>query len=240
MKPQRWLAAFDVHGDMQDPSAVAEFHRFRREWKPSIRIAGGDIHDFRWLREKAGEEERREDIEADFDAGNQFLADFRPTVFIEGNHDWRLRKAAEKCSIGSQRRLFQALLDERATALKGNPLFLPYDKRLGVYRLGDVAVIHGFTEGINAIRRAAQSYGNVLMGHIHASMADILPTFPKPVRAYSSACLALLDLGYNNRTLGTLREQNGFTYGVVLPNGYTTVNQVIREDGRWIYPGMAE
>ena len=54
-----WAAAFDVHGDQQDKSAVRAFFNFVAEFKPKRRYLGGDVWDFRPLRKKADAEERR-------------------------------------------------------------------------------------------------------------------------------------------------------------------------------------
>ena len=52
------MAGFDVHGDQQDKKACEVFFKFAKDWKPEIRVMGGDLFDFRPLRKKASEDER--------------------------------------------------------------------------------------------------------------------------------------------------------------------------------------
>src|SRR5690349_11522891 len=85
-----FVFASDNHGDKQDPRAVKAFTKFLGLWKPTIRIHGGDNWDFRPLRRGASEEEKRESMTADFDAGDRFLKILKPTHFQRGNHDERL------------------------------------------------------------------------------------------------------------------------------------------------------
>ena len=53
----RFIAGFDVHGDKQNKAACEVFFRFMKDWKPEIRVMGGDLFDFLPLRRKASEEE---------------------------------------------------------------------------------------------------------------------------------------------------------------------------------------
>jgi len=69
------------------------FWAFMSVWKPEIRVAGGDHFDFRHLRAKAGEGERYESGQLDFQHGLDFLRKFKPTHVAWGNHDdraWQL------------------------------------------------------------------------------------------------------------------------------------------------------
>ena len=75
----RFIAGFDVHGDKQNKAACEVFFRFMKDWKPEIRVMGGDLFDFRPLRRKASEEEKRESMREDFEAGMGFLKRMRPT-----------------------------------------------------------------------------------------------------------------------------------------------------------------
>ena len=86
MSYTRFVFGTDVHGDQQDPQAVSAFHKFCTSWKPQVRIMGGDLWDFRPLRKKACEEERRESMMRDYQMGWQFMETFKPNVFLRGNH----------------------------------------------------------------------------------------------------------------------------------------------------------
>lgn len=84
----RFIAGFDVHGDKQNKVACEVFFRFMKDWKPEIRVMGGDLFDFRPLRRKASEEEKRESMREDFEAGMGFLKRMRPTHYLRGNHSF--------------------------------------------------------------------------------------------------------------------------------------------------------
>ena len=84
----RFIAGFDVHGDKQSKAACEVFFKFAKDWKADIRVMGGDLFDFRPLRRKASEDERRESMREDFEAGIGFLKRMRPTHYALGNHSF--------------------------------------------------------------------------------------------------------------------------------------------------------
>jgi hypothetical protein len=228
----RWAAAFDNHGDECDPDAVQSFKDFVGWWKPAIRIHGGDNWDFRWLRRSASDNEKAEDVAADFEAGLDFAKWYKPTVFLWGNHCDRLRRLADS-TVGAQRQLAGQWLDRINVTLNGCQQF-PYCKRRGIYRLGDTAFVHGYGHGISAVRQHAMIYGNVVMGHIHAiDSARVAGVEDK--YGYSSGCLANLDMDYTRPNIGTLRHAHGWAYGVVV-NGRTVVWQARKVGGVWVLP----
>ncbi len=51
----RWVAAFDSHGDCVDKPSLEAFRAFCDDFRPTVRIAGGDHFDFRWLRRSASD-----------------------------------------------------------------------------------------------------------------------------------------------------------------------------------------
>lgn len=69
----RFIAGFDVHGDKQNKAACEVFFKFAKDWKADIRVMGGDLFDFRPIRRKASEDEKRESMREDFEAGIGFL-----------------------------------------------------------------------------------------------------------------------------------------------------------------------
>lgn len=211
---ERWVAAPDVHGDMQDVLAVAAFHRFVEVYKPRHRIHLGDNWDCRPLRRKASEAERRESLIADWEMGRDFIDTFRPTVFLEGNHDKRIRDLAET-GTGVMRDYGQQCLDGV------NKLFhklkcpvLPYDNRKGIYDLGNLRFMHGFGSGLYAARRMAQAYGSLVQGHLHTrDMVSIEGLQRRCV--WVGGCLCRLDMEYASTNIASLKQQHGWPYGVV-------------------------
>lgn len=230
---ERFIAVFDNHGNEADPDACAAMFDFLAHWRPTIRIHGGDCFDFAALRRKASEEERRQDLIADVEAGCDFLARFAPTHFLRGNHDerlWDVVKGDDLKSAG----LGQLLLDKIAEAV-GNAAMLPYHKRDGVLRLGHLKIIHGYHAGVTASRQAALVYGSVLMGHIHAIDAYAIPGLDRRIgRACGALCR--LDMDYNRAMPGSLRQAHGFAYGLLLPSGAYQVWQAESVDGQWFFP----
>jgi hypothetical protein len=232
MKPIRWAACFDSHGDQVDPGALAAFREFVGWWKPTVRIHGGDAWDFRWLRRSCSDEEKAQSVSDDFEAGLDFMSWYKPTVFLWGNHDDRLRRLLD-ASAGAQRELAGQWIDRIYVALSGVKQY-PYCKRNGIHRLGDLAVIHGYGHGIYATKNAATVYGNVLMGHCHSidmvRVARLDDTY-----GYNPGCLCSLDMDYTRPNMGTLRHAHGWAYGVVV-NGRTVVWQARKHGGVWVLP----
>src|SRR4051812_13391481 len=200
---KKFMVGFDIHGDMQDPEANEAFFKFVDLWRPEIRVCGGDLWDFRPLRSKASEEEKRESLLTDFTAGMEWLERFEATDFVRGNHDerlWDLMMTGNgvasdfaRTNVVEVEKLIQAL----------GCNMLPYDRRHGVLRIGHLKVIHGFTTGPNAARRSAQCYGSVLMGHGHAIQQSSIEGLENRV-GRMCGCLCNLDMDYARAQLGSL------------------------------------
>lgn len=235
MRLTRWAACGDNHGDQVDPSTLAAYQDFNKWFKPDIRIHLGDNWDFRWLRRSASDEEKAQTVAADFEAGLDFIKWYKPTVFLNGNHDDRLRKLLDS-TAGAQRELAGQWLDRISVALSGVAQF-PYCKRRGVYRLHDHAFIHGYGHGDNAAKMAAQAYGNVVMGHTHR-IDSVRIVSPEDRYGYSAGCLCSLDMDYTRPNLGTLRHAHGWVYGVIV-NRRVVVWQARKYGNVWVLPSEA-
>jgi hypothetical protein len=233
MKFKRWIACGDNHGDMQDDKAVAAFHEFCRYWKPHTKIHMGDCFDLRWLRGKASEGERRERVVDDIDTGLEFIGKFRPHVFITGNHDHRLWVAA-KSDEGKVADFANYLIRDVKKKL-GAARIIPWGKRRGVFRLGRQKFIHGYHTGPNAPRNAAMTYGSVCMAHVHTSDQASAPGLEKRV-GHSSAALCRVEMDYNAGHANTLRQGNGWLYGLTFPNGACQVWHADKINGVFIMP----
>jgi hypothetical protein len=229
----RFCFISDTHGDHLDKPVYSIFREWMKSWKPTIRIAGGDHFDFRWLRSRASDNEKAEEIQADITAGLDFIRDYKPTHFMYGNHDDRLNRAKESY-IGAVKGLGIHIQEEIDHAL-GSAKVYPYCKRNGVLRLGDVNFIHGFGSGIGSVRRAGLVYGRVVQGHIH-SVENIPVERHERGFAMAAGCMCKLDLGYNAAHLAALRQQHGWCYGLIRPNGKTIVWQAHENGGAWILP----
>jgi len=83
---KKFLLGTDPHGDMQDEAANRVFFQFADDFKPDLRVCGGDVWDFRPLRKGANEEEKKESVKKDFEAGRDWIKKFKPNFLLRGNH----------------------------------------------------------------------------------------------------------------------------------------------------------
>lgn len=232
----KFLVGTDLHGDKQDPGTSRLFLDFCKEWKPKIKVFGGDLWDFRPLRNGADEEEKRQSMQEDYDAGMKFLLDFQPNYFLRGNHDERLWELAEKRKGVLSDYADRGIAEIGIATSKLKCKVLPYHKRDGVLRLGHLKIIHGFACGVYAARATALVYGSTLFGHIHAIDEHAIPGLERRV-ARAIGCLCLLDMPYNSRQPNTLRQAHGFAYGLINEKtGSYFVWQAEEVDGTWMLP----
>lgn len=233
-KFSRFVCAADNHGSNVDESAATAFHEFCKTYKAEHRIHLGDNWDFACLRRGASDEEKREPIRDDIDAGLAFLAKFKPTVFLRGNHDARLYDAVES-DDGKLADFAGYLAADIEESLKGVKVY-PYCKRRGVHRMGKLAGIHGYHAGLNAARFMAQCYGDSIGGHVHASDQARTARSDGAV-GHTSGALCKLDARYNRAHANTLRQNAGWLYGLTWPNGSFQVWHADRmDDGTWFLP----
>jgi hypothetical protein len=232
----KFIVASDLHGDKQDPSAVRVLAGFIAAFQPDIRVFAGDLWDFRSIRKGAGEEERRESMSEDFDAGMAWLEQFRPQHFLLGNHDQRLYDLAENDNGVVSDYAAKGVLDIEAACRKQKTKILPYHKRNGILKLGNLKILHGFHCGIYASRQTALVYGSALFGHTHVIDQHAVGGLDRRV-ARNIGCLCALDMGYNSRNPNTLRQAHGFAYGVLNERtGDFHVWQAEGIEGKWVLP----
>jgi len=233
---KKLIFASDVHGDMMSKSSVAVLFKFMEDFKPDIKVFGGDLWDFRALRKGAGEDEKRESISKDYNAGLQFIKQFKPNYFLRGNHDERLWELAEADKGVISDYAISGVAEIGDTMLKMGCKMLPYHKRDGVLKIGSLKMLHGFHCGVYAARNAALIYGSCLFGHVHVVDSHSIPGLDRRT-ARAVGCLCSLSMDYSNRNPTTLRQSNGFAFGVVnQKTGRYFVNQAERIDGKWMIP----
>lgn len=233
----KFIAVFDNHGDVCDTNAVSKMFDFKENyWKPKIVIHGGDNFDFRPLRKKASEEERRDSMIEDFDAGMNFLKRLKPTYFLRGNHDQRLWDLSQEDRGVISDFAFKGTQEIESELDKMKCHMLPYDKRKGVLRLGHLKIIHGYLCGVTAARRTAQIYGSVCMGHGHAIQQASIEGLEQRT-GIMGGCLCRLDLDYTRASTGSLAWEHGFLYGLLNEKtGHYVVYQARKIDHKWILP----
>lgn len=234
-KPRDIRFAFisDTHGDRVDHEALSvALHFIKRWWKPEIRIHGGDLFDFRWIRSKANLDDQRDDPNPDINAGYDIIDRYKPTHMLWGNHDDRLFRIARSTDMPHARHA--QMLADQITDKLDCPI-LPYDKRRGILRFGNVAFLHGYTFALNAMQMQANYYGTCVAGHTHRVEARRAARYEGCV-GYGAGCMCLLDQDYNLGTLSTLQHGHGFVYGTVRPNGRCAVFQAFPLEGVWNIP----
>lgn len=233
---KKWIFASDVHGSEQDVKANKAFFNFVKDYKPEIKIMGGDLFDFAALRKKASEEERRTSIKGDFEAGREWLLRYQPQHFLLGNHDIRLFKLAEESRgpLSDYAKTLVQWVEEDCRKLKC-PLY-PYDKRYGIVRIGNLKCLHGFATGIGAARKMAQVYGACVFGHGHACQFSSIEGLEDRT-GRMAGCLCRLDLPYVEASLGSLMWRHGWVFGVVNEkSGNYQAWQAEEIEGKWTLP----
>lgn len=232
-KLERWVACADNHGNHADPRACGVLLEFLKSWRPTVRIHLGDCFDIAALRKGASDQERRESIRDDIDAGCAFLERFKPTHFLYGNHDQRLLDALSS-DEGPLRDLASSLHRDIDTVLGDVPR-LPYCKRKGVLEYGDYRFVHGYHTGLNAAANAARAYSSVMMGHTHSIDSQNIATLER-ANGRCIGALCVLEQPYNRGHAATLRQAQGWAYGLKTPNGKLVVYQAQEIEGRWFFP----
>lgn len=226
---ETFMFASDLHGDRREKPVVQAFLRAVDEFKPKLRGFGGDIWDFRAIREGAAKDEKIHSLRKDFYAGMAFVEEYRPHFITLGNHDQRLWDLVHKNGLpktGPMADLGEELIekfDKLAARLKIT--VLPYDKRKGVYRYGGLKFLHGYSSGKDAATETARVYGNALFGHGHAIDEATEADIDGPKTARMIGCLCELDMTYNRAQTQTLRQEHGWAYGAFLGRGKTQVFQ---------------
>lgn len=219
---------------MIDRAFERVFFEFVKHFKPTIRFHGGDYADLRPLRQGAGLDEQQGGVEDDVDSAVSFMRRFKPTHVLDGNHDYRLFRATQ----GKDEKLaeFAARLIVDLNDAMGAAKRYPWDKRDGVMRLGDTNVLHGYFGGVYAARQTAAVYGKSLAGHVHTiDEARAAGLDDRVARICGCGCRVNMD--YNRGQVNTLRQRNGFPYGLVFANGETLTWQAQQmPDGRWLMP----
>jgi hypothetical protein len=232
-KPLRFMVLYDIHGNEQCPRTVAAFLDHAKDFKPDIRIIGGDLWDFAALRLGASLGDECRPLKPDFDSGadvaDKFFKKGAQNHFLVGNHEVRLYN-----------RLSAVKATERALAVKCvediDRLFAPYavnvhpyTVREGVLRLGQLNVAHGFGKGgETALREHCKAFGEILIGHVHTPGEFTMAHFDGPKTARSSACACRLDLQYCDTLMSSLRWQNGWSFGFLYPDGSYTLLRASR------------
>lgn len=171
---KRFVAVGDNHGSLINQEDCKTFLDFCADFKPHHRIHLGDNWDFANIRKGVDPEEEIDDPQPDWDAGYLFLERFRPTVFLCGNHDYRVFRLVKDARGLVRKYARDGIKEILANFERLKCRFIPYDVEEGIYRLGDWSFMHGYSTGQNALTvHTTLVRGNVVIGHLHRN--EMLP-----------------------------------------------------------------
>jgi len=232
-----FVFASDLHGDQQDPHAVAKLYDFCEIFKPQVKVFGGDLFDFRNIRSNAGAGEKGASMAADVEAGLEFLKRFKPNVWLLGNHDKRLWDVAEYDRFGIiQDYAKQGIKDIVARCRANNCKMIPYAADTGFYDLGKVRMLHGYASGLYATKKHAEIYspegGIVLHGHTHTVQHFVIQR-ANGGQGRAVGCLANLDMGYNKAQPSRIAHGHGFAYGYADAKGFEVYQAKPTKGDKW-------
>lgn len=234
---KRILVCPDTHVPYHDIRHWELFLRVLEREKPTHLVFIGDFADFYSISRHSKDPRRIDRLEMEVDIVNSELDKVRAeeVIFIEGNHEDRLRrylqdKAPELFGLTSPRRLFR--IDERGWRY--------FDYR-SVYRLGRVYFTHDVgRSGKYAIQQSLTDFGgNLVFGHTHRGGVH----YAGEIKGKTHFCLNVGWLGdvtkidYMHQALARREWQDGF--GIVdideIGNAYAQFIPIIK--GRCLVNG---
>ena len=235
---KKWMAVGCSHGIEIDPEARAAVIKFKAEWKPHTTLHLGDFIDLSAFRAGAvrdsNDADHASDVAGDLMAGIEFLHELEPNFILCGNHEarlWRFRESPNAL-LAYAANLTISKIEETAKKLRA-PL-TPYGIREFV-QLGDTKFIHGSMFNVTAIRDHAETYGNVVMAHLHRVGWERARNIDG-ASGYCTGMLANFDMSYAATRRATLAWSQGFAYGHYCDRS-TTVNLCERKrNNPWLLP----
>jgi hypothetical protein len=217
----KFVAVGDNHGDMVDKDSANELFNFCKSFKPHHKIHLGDCYDMRSLRQGATGKETQESLQEDLEWGNWFISNYKPTIFLYGNHEDRIQNIIHTTTNGIFKDFCEDLNDKIRNHLKENGCkkILPYHAEEGVYELGPISFVHGYSCGVRAVEEHAIHYappkGATVMGHIHSIQQTNARKFRGAV-GFCGGCLCKKKfMSYAKNRLNTSKWGTGWIYGFV-------------------------
>lgn len=210
---KRFWIGFDRHAPEHDKTVDKIVADFLGDFKPHIRVAGGDFQSVDQLSKFNSESEVH--LKKEFEMNREILRKWKITHYLEGNHEERIRR------VGTIDKRLRSLADLQAN-LQLDKLkieFRPYHPIKGVLKIGHLKVLHGFYANEYVASKTARTYGTCVFGHCHR-----FQTF-WPKAAFNS------HVGYAIGMLGSLEQTwaqdrapmgwaQGFAFGYLHRNGW--------------------
>ena len=173
MKPIKFVACGDIHGDEQDAPSVKALLAFTKEYigkDGGLVVCIGDLWDFRAIRKGAGDEEQASSLQKDWDCGEEFIREFfkfgDERIFLRGNHDERIFDMARNSRSGLARDYANDGIENIELIMKETKArMFPYDSVGGIYKCGSLSFVHGYGHAMHSGKQHADAYGDVIFGH---------------------------------------------------------------------------
>jgi predicted phosphodiesterase len=242
VKPIKFVAAGDVHGDEQDPTTIKALLAFCADYKPDLVVCLGDLWDFRAIRRGADDTDQASSLQMDWDSGEEFIREFfkfgQERIFLRGNHDERIFDMSTNVRSGVARDYALDGCANIETIMKETRgKMYPYDSTNGIYKQGSLTFVHGYGASLHGAKQHADAYGAgaVLFGHTHA--IDYYKSVSIDSReAYNIGCCCGITPSYTRNQMRRLRWQNGWAFGLIHEGGGHDVFQARRRNGRFTVP----
>tara|TARA_Y100000310_G_scaffold325678_1_gene389494 strand:- start:261 stop:1004 length:744 start_codon:yes stop_codon:yes gene_type:complete len=244
---KKFLAFGDTHGDMVHPDALDALIKFKKHYKPNLTIHLGDLFDYRALRQgiRQTESEAYDDLRADTLKGYEILERTRPNILLLGNHDHRIYRVSKEHASGIVREAAQTGIDNlEKQCRKIRCQIIPYHYHQGIYSVGTLHFLHGFTSNIRAVAEHASHFGSgpdssIIMGHLHRIEMSTGRHHGR-AHGYSAGCLAKFEaMTYASHRLATSMWQLGWTFGVFDDNHHQ-VWLATQTGDKWLLPSGFE
>jgi len=211
---KKFWVGFDRHAPEFDPTIDKIVAEFLADFKPQIRVAGGD-----WMtcdQVSSFENESPTHLAEEFAMTRDILERWGVTHFLEGNHEQRLSRPGTKLD---QRLRGMCDVQTHLKLKESGIKFLPYHPRDGVLRIGELKILHGFYANEYVAAKTAKTYGTCVFGHAHR-----FQTF-WPKEAFNNNC------GFSIGMLGRIEQTymesrppagwvQGFAFGYIHRNGW--------------------
>jgi len=212
---KKFLAVGCSHGAEIDPAARRAVLKFKAAWKPHTTVHLGDFIDLSAFRAGAvrdsNESDHAADVAADLSAGIEFLHELEPQHILCGNHEARLYKFSKSPNALLAYAANLTIQKIEETAKKLHASLTPYGIR-NFITLGGTKFLHGHMFNVSAIRDHAESYGNVIMAHLHRVGWERARNI-EGASGYCTGMLARFDMEYASTRRATLAWSQGFAFG---------------------------
>lgn len=224
----------DVHVPHNDEYMTERFLEDLRAEKPDYVILGGDILDMWAVSAHSKDPKDGQELNEEFDAAKIFLKQVRKAakkaqiVYLEGNHEARLRKYLlhNAGAIAGLKSL------ELATLLDLDTLDIEWVPDTQLYFIDDFLFRHGHemfgfsgVPGNNARKGIATYHSNYIQGHIHKANVMHVGNARVNFIGVENPCLCSMDPSYMK---GAASWQQGYTIGEQDDNERWQIRQVVR------------